>query len=258
MILPPRLDVVWTLFWHRFVPRGPRDGLRLAWVFLEPAGQIAIMLAVFAFVGRSGGYGPSFALFLATGVVILSIVNRAAALVSGTVVALRRPKRPVAIGPFDDALAAAGFKLVTALVYTPLIAVGIALWQQVPVLPQAPGAVLAALAIATLLGFGLGLVRGVSERLARPVAQAIGVISRALLFVSGVFYMPDALPPEWRGWLAWNPVLQAVELMRRGVYGADYPSTAFDARYLALVALLTVVAGVLLVQASRARLMDDA
>lgn len=250
-----RLDVIWTLFWHRFVPRDRQENLKLVWVFLEPAAQLAVLLAIFTLIGRASGYGRSFAFFLLGGIVVLGIVTRGMALVGGAVERLRSPQRLAQAGVFADPLAACGFTFLTSVIAGLGIAVGIAAWQHVEVRPADPALVVLALGTAVMMGFGLGLVRGYSARFAPAVTRTLNIGSRALLFVSGVFYVPSFLPPMLREWLAWNPVLHAIELMRRGVYGPDYPSVILDLDYLLGVALAIAALGTVTVWANRGRLV---
>ncbi|MEO1316236.1 MAG: ABC transporter permease [Pseudomonadota bacterium] len=255
-MLATRANLIWTLFWHRFVPRNRSEGFKLLWVFLEPAAQLALILGIFTFIGRNGGYGISLALFLLTGIAMLSIVTRGMMQVGGAVQALRSPRRLPEIGVFADPLAALLFTLFTAAIYTGAIAWGIGHWQHVDVIPVAPFRVLEALAAAGLLAFGLGMIRGYSARFAPVVMRALGILSRALLFISGVFYMPSYMPPFIRDWLYWNPVLHVVELMRRGVYGDDYPSLVLDELYLGACALGLASFGMVLLWADRRRLLE--
>ncbi|MEM9781452.1 MAG: ABC transporter permease, partial [Pseudomonadota bacterium] len=231
------LNIVWTLFWLRFCPTRREEALKLVWAFTEPAGQILVLLVVFAIIGRSGGYGVSFALFLLTGVAGLSAFQRCMGAVSTAVVQLKSPQRPAPIGPFHDALGALGFTLLTAIVYTVGLAAAIGAWQRVAWLPVFPMTALAGLTAAAILGFGLGLIRGYCQRFAPIVTRTINMVSRVLIFISGVFYMPAYLPPFLRDWLAWNPILHAIELMRIGLYGGDYPALLLDQRFLWLFCL---------------------
>ncbi|MEM6487065.1 MAG: ABC transporter permease [Pseudomonadota bacterium] len=248
------VDMIWTMFWLRFTPRNRGETLQLVWVFLEPAGQILVIMMIFAIVGHTAGYGLSFALFLLTGVGTLTMVLRGMGLVSSAIVALRSTKRLAQMGPFADALSAILFKVFTAIGYIALLAWVIGHWQHVEVWPQRPWAVAAALGLAGLLAFGLGLVRGYCHRFAPIVTRTINLCSRALLFLSGTFYVPSFLPPFLREWIAWNPVLHAIELMRYGFYGPGYPNLLLDVRYLALTALGLTAFGVMLVWANRGKL----
>ncbi|MEM6971897.1 MAG: ABC transporter permease [Pseudomonadota bacterium] len=250
------LNIVWVLFWHRFCPARREEALKLVWVFLEPAGQILVLLLVFAVVGRSGGYGISFALFLLTGVAALSIFQRTMNAVSTAVVQLKSPQRPAPVGVFNDALAAVGFSALTGLVYTIALAALIGAWQHVPWRPVAPFTTLAGLTSAAILGFSTGLIRGYCQRFQPIVTRAINIASRVLLFISGVFYMPAYLPPFLRDWLVWNPLLHAIELMRVGVYGGDYPALLLDTLYLCLFCLASTAFALGLVWTNRAAVTE--
>lgn len=250
------ISLIWTLFWHRFVPRDRTDGMKLLWVFLEPAAQIGIILVVFAFIGRNGGYGHSFALFVLTGVATLTIVNRGATFIASSVMSLRSSRRLAQVGVFTDALAALAFHVLTAAVYTAVLAWLISVLEHRPVMPVNLPMVIVAVLAAAALGFGLGLVRGHAMRFAPPLNRFLAILSRTYLFISGIFYMPSFLPPFVRDWLAWNPILHAVELMRRGFYGPDYPSVMLDTGFLAGCALGLTAIGVLIVWNDRRRVME--
>lgn len=230
--------------------------MKLVWVFLEPAGQLAIMLAIFSFIGRTGGYGPSFALFLLTGIAILALVTRAMTVVATAVTGLKSQRRLPAIGALIDPASAGLFTGYTAALYTPALAWAIGWWEHLETAPRAPGIASAALLLAAAFGFGLGLIKGYADRFSPLVSRSFVLVQRTLIFVSGIFYVPSFLPPFLRDWLSWNPVLQIVELMRRGFYGPDYPSLVLDLRYLGFVVGGTVALGIVLVWSNRARLYE--
>jgi capsular polysaccharide transport system permease protein len=81
---------------------------------------------------------------------------------------------------------------------------------------------LAILAIA-IVGFGMGLCNAALEQLI-PVWRFIWIpIARGQVLFSGVIYVPDFLPVHLRNVLAWNTVLQGVELFRYGFW-PGYPN----------------------------------
>ena len=213
-----------------------------------------VLLMIFALIGRTGGYGISFALFLLMGVAVLTMVQRGMQAVSARPWwRCATPQRPAPLGPFIDPLAALRLHLASrALVYTLGLAAVIGAWQHVDWVPAdaddgargagARGAVRPRPRAHPRLG------RAVRRRWSRA---SLNLAARSLIFVSGVFYMPVYLPPFLRDWLAWNPVLQAVELLRRGFYGPDYPAL-LDPRYLVLAVLSTLALGVALVWSARA------
>jgi capsular polysaccharide transport system permease protein len=89
---------------------------------------------------------------------------------------------------------------------------------------------LAILAIA-IMGLGMGLSNAALQKMI-PVWRFIWIpIARGLVLFSGIFYVPDFLPVHIRNALAWNPVLQGVELFRHGFW-LGYPYECYSPYYM--------------------------
>jgi capsular polysaccharide transport system permease protein len=63
-----------------------------------------------------------------------------------------------------------------------------------------------------------------------------------LLHNTGIFYVPGMMPGWARDALAWNPLLHAIDWFRAAFFSAYQPHW-LDRRYLALCAVLTLLAG---------------
>ncbi|HEY1145218.1 MAG TPA: ABC transporter permease, partial [Allosphingosinicella sp.] len=68
-------------------------------------------------------------------------------------------------------------------------------------------------------GYALASLGGSGSSLTRASA----IILRPMFYLSAVFYTANELPLDWQEWLAWNPVLHAIEVMRSGIF-LDYES----------------------------------
>jgi capsular polysaccharide transport system permease protein len=73
---------------------------------------------------------------------------------------------------------------------------------------------------------------------------------RLLYFASGIFYLPDSMPPAIRDIIAWNPVLHGVTLLREGYY-RGYESHLLDLRYLLFWAVGSVLCGLVVEKIAR-------
>ncbi len=248
------LDVVWVLTWQNFTPRNRRERSKLVWVFMEPLGQIVVLMLIFSLIGRTPAYGRSFALFLLTGVVMLTITTRVSALVRAAIVGLSSASRPVSEGMFHEAIARTLFYGLTAVVYTVVLMWGVGVIERVDVIPAYPLGAAAAFFWVLMLGFGLGLLRGWAALHLPPLDRLYGILSRGLIFVSGVFYATSFMPPQIRDIIVWNPLLHAIEAFRLSLYH-DYPTIVYDGDYLRGVALGMTTAGMALLWHSRARVM---
>lgn len=249
------LNLIWTLFWQDFTPRNRRESFKLVWAFAEPAGQLLVLIAVFSLIGRLPGYGNSFALFLMTGIIVLTTFTQTATQVMSAVQGLKGSNRLAAIGAFHEALARLAFQMVVAMFTLIILAVAIAVFTHVETTPHHLHRVGAAFAATALLAFGVGLIRGWAMTFLPFIERVYTILARVLLFVSGVFYVPSFMPPQIRDWLALNPVLHGVELMRLGFYN-QYPTIVFSPDYLLTVGLGATSLGMMLVWRNRAQLMS--
>ena len=92
------------------------------------------------------------------------------------------------------------------------------------------------------LGFGAGTVNAVAVSHWDFWRHVESILTRPLLFVSAIFYIPANLPPEAVNIIRWNPVLHAVEWMREGWY-PNYDSAVLNKNYVLGVALVLILIG---------------
>ena len=252
--MPSSLNLIWHLYWHNFVPKDKEDRLKLVWIFAEPIGQMAVLLLVFSMISRSPAYGRSFALFFLTGIGMLTLFKGSSQLVMGAIKQLNNAGRLPAVGMFHEAIARILFMLTVAVIYVSALLWGVHVFQGVRTLPHHWPEVVTAFALCALLAFGVGLLRGYCALFIPFIERIYVILARALLFVSGVFYVTSFMPPQLRDILRWNPVLQVVELLRSGVY-REYPTIVLDVGYLFGVSLGAVALGAALLWARRSEVL---
>ena len=254
MGLATRLNLIWVLIWMNFMPKSNRDSLKLFWVFAEPAGQLMILMLVFNLIGRTAGYGPSFALFMMTGVVMLNLFNSGSQKVMVAVVQSRNRARLPGVGLLHAPVAQAIFQIIVAIGYTSVLTYAVGVYEHVETMPQHFDLVAEAFFWAGLMSFGVGLCRAYVSEYAPGVHKVYSIAMRAMIFISGIFYVPSFMPPQIRDWLAWNPVLQTIERFRMGMYD-QYPTIVYAPTYLMFWALGSTALGLSLVFLSRRRFM---
>lgn len=211
------------------------------WAIATPAAGVGILVLIFSSIGRLAPYGPSLALFFATGILTLEYFRK---LADGLMTALDANRALLAYPPIHEgdvvfaraALICATHVVIMTIFYSALVALGEGQ------LPAHPVEFLLALAATSLFGFGFGLVSQVLLGLWPSWRQVQAVLTRPLMFVSGIFYVPSLLPPSAQAVLAWNPVLHAVEWVRSGWY-ASYPSPILDRDFLLITGLALTAAG---------------
>jgi capsular polysaccharide transport system permease protein len=101
-----------------------------------------------------------------------------------------------------------------------------------------------------MLGFGWGVIVILLSKIHWTTRFMVPRLSRGLIIFSGVFYIPDFLPPGVRDWLVYNPMLHAINLFRHGFYHR-FPSLLLDTNYLIYSAIVAVAVGLVLERITR-------
>jgi capsular polysaccharide transport system permease protein len=109
---------------------------------------------------------------------------------------------------------------------------------------------LAAIAALFAIAFGIGLTLGILSEFVPSVDNIMRAPMMLLYFCSGLFFVPDMLPPALRNVVYWNPVLHALTLFREGYY-PGYESHLLDLRYLAGWALGSLVVALVVEKIAR-------
>ena len=111
-------------------------------------------------------------------------------------------------------------------------------------LPAHPEELIIAFAVTCLLGFGFGATNAILLSYFESWRYVVTILTRPLMFISAIFFVPSYMPPEVVYWIKWNPVLHSVEWMRNGYY-ANYDSRVLDKFYVIAVAVILTLIGLL-------------
>lgn len=209
------------------------------WAILEPVLGTAILTLVFSFVTRHPPIGTSFPLFFATGVITFQFYQK----LSNSLMTVFEGNRGLMAYPLvkETDVVIARFTLITAtylfvyiVFFSALIVFGLAEF------PANLGVVLLAVASVALLGLGAGLANAVIYLLWPTWARVEAIVTRPMFFLSGVFFIPDAFPPNIRYILSWNPMLHGIDWFRTGYY-PHYKSATLDVPYLLFYIMILLV-----------------
>ena len=105
-----------------------------------------------------------------------------------------------------------------------------------------------------LLGVGYGLISSVCMRIVRDSGHILQIIMAPLMFVSGVIIPSNVIPEPYRCYLAYNPILQGLEVARSSFW-TTYHTVDTSLSYLYTVDLLMLVIGLALYRALETRLV---
>ncbi len=211
------------------------------WAIVTPAAGVAILVTVFAAIGRQSPFGSNLALFFATGYLTLEFYRKLTSSLMTTFSANKALLTYPVIKETDTLFAralliTATYLLIMFLFYSVLI-----LCERANV-PRHPDQLLYAFGGIALLGFGLGTVNAVLLSRWESWRFVEKILNRPLFIISGVFYIPSRLPPEALVILKWNPVLHLIEWVRTGYY-PNYDSMVLSRTYVLGWALMLIFLG---------------
>jgi capsular polysaccharide transport system permease protein len=200
------------------------------WALIEPLMHIALFYFMFRYFARVVPLGHSLAMFLATGFSPyfgwrnVEVRTRGGygsnqALLSFPIVRLM----DVFVG--RALLELATWVAVTFILFGSFIMLG---HGGLPARPLLMG-----LAILSLfcIGFGVGVVIGLLTEFVPSLGGLMSIPQRFLYFASGVFYLPESMPPSIREIMLWIPMTHGITLFRMGYY-QFYDGSTFDGPYL--------------------------
>ncbi|QYA08667.1 ABC transporter permease [Agrobacterium larrymoorei] len=228
---------------------GNRPGGYL-WAVLDPAAHIAFLSLVFMAFTRTPALGKSFLLFFATGYVGLQFYTAMASYLNGAVKANRTLLNYPNVAPIDTMVARYLLQLGTTVAVAFCVIGGIILFTvNQPVYLNWPAIIEAAFA-GTLIGVGVALFNNVAFLWSPFYEKVFGIVSRPLFMISGVVFLPDALPVAVREIVLLNPLVHMIMLFRTGFY-AEYRGSYIDMPYLYTFAFSVIFVGLSLFTSSR-------
>lgn len=247
--------VVWALMLRETKTLFGKHKLGYLWAFINAAFSIGIFWGLRELAGATAPHGLTTPVFLLGGFIpwylFAETLSGAMSGVSGNRALLAYPQ----VFPIDILLART---LLHGSMYTCVLAffLFVAHFFGYPVALHDPGAVLMALALALMLGFGLGAVCSAFNLLWPTTRLLVPMVMRVLFFTTGLFFSVELAPGYVRDILQYNPMSHLLELARNGL-SAGYESHFVDLDYVYGFILVAIAAGLLLERYSRRFMNED-
>ncbi|MYM55839.1 ABC transporter permease [Thalassovita mangrovi] len=225
------------------------------WAFLEPLGGIVMMSVIFYFIARAPALGTNFPLYFATGFLPFMMYQSTAARVGQAI----RYSKPLLSYPkvtyMDAVLARLLLNFLTQTVVTLILITSIVLIFDVKLSIDYVTCG-HALFMAAFLGFAIGTVNCYLMSMF-PIWQTVwSVVNRPLFLLSGIFFLIDPLPANFRSLLLYNPVAHPIMMMRRGIY-ISYDAVYVSELYVYSISFVLMAFGLLLLHRYHKIMMDE-
>ena len=223
------LREVHTLYGH--------TSLGYLWALIQGAFSIAVIWALRTLLGSRAPHGMSELTYLVVGFCVWNIVsqtwNKCMAAVDGNRALLTFAQ----VTPLDIMAARAAVVWCTCVLNACiLLGIGAVFGHRVLIadLPM----LLLSLALAGLLGLGLGLLFGALAVYLKALYNLVPMVTQVLFFASGIFFSVTIFAKKVGDFLLLNPIMQLIEMTRSSLC-PGYMNTYIDVEYvLSCVAVL--------------------
>lgn len=250
-----RLRVLFALIVREMSAKFGRSWGGYLWAVAEPLGGVVLLALVFSLALRDPPIGTSFMFFYATGIIPFFLFNAVSRTVAGAVSSNKGLLTYPAVTVLDTIFAKFLLEMLTMGVVASVLFTGIILVEEVHINFR-PEAVVLSLAMAGLLGLGVGTLNCLLFGYFPTWKNVWAVLTRPLFLVSGVIFTFDLVPAAFQKVLWFNPIVHVIGTMRAGFYGG-YPADYVSVTYVVGVALGLFVIGAWLVRRHASFLIEQ-
>jgi capsular polysaccharide transport system permease protein len=245
--------VISALMLREMRTRFGESRLGYLWALVELGIHIGFLAIVFKFaIQGKPPLGDSFFFFYFTGLIPYLLFIHTSSHV-GHAILQNRPLLQLPMVTNLDAILARGLLELITEVAVALMFIAAFVMLGVDAVPHNFGNAAGALAVAWILGLGVGAVNAVVNVYTSAWHHIFSVIQRLLYFCSGIFYVPAMMPESVRDIFSWNPLLHCVDWFRTAFF-VGYEPRWLNTSYPTIVALAMLAVGLAVEAALRRRL----
>lgn len=187
---------------------------------------------IFTYLGRHLIIGDSLLLFISTGIFPILFFRTISIKAASALEASKAVTSIPLIEALDYSIARSfveflSFTLAFLAFFAMIAVLGLSRYA----IPYNPVAIVQFVAMLTLLAFGVGLINTFLTYLFPLWKFCWSIFARTQIFFSGVFFIPEYMPPAIKEILAYNPIMHFVALFRMAFF-PTYPTHLMSMNYM--------------------------
>ncbi len=222
---------------------------------LWPLSHIFVLVAINIVIGRAAPFGDSTALWYATGILPFMVFNYSARFISMGP-ALNKELTVYPVVKLNDILISRAIIESLNAVSIIILAMIILIFMGVNPIPPYPVEAFKAVGANLLLGVGFGVVNAIIVCAVPGWITGYALFSIVMWLASGVMFIPDSLPEQFRYYLSFNPSLHGVQWMRSAFY-EGYGTLVLDKTYMVQFAIFCLLFGLIIERLFRGKLVGN-
>lgn len=229
-------DVTFGLLIRELKTRFGRYRLGYTWALIDPLLMISAFSLIFGMRGHSGFGGAPAPLFITASYLPFLFFRHVVSKLQSAVSANMGLFCYRQVTPFATFVARFILEVMVGMMVGIILVLGL-LWFGFDAIPADPLQVILGYLLLMVFSFSLGIVFCVICTLFQEADKFLRLLMMPLMFISCVMHPLIAIPAQYQHWFLWNPLVHAVELIRRG-WLAGYSSPNVSWTYLSALTLL--------------------
>ena len=226
------------------------------WAIIEPLLHLIAYVVLFTYIlRRPTPLGASLQLFMLTGMIPFFLFSKLANYLAGSIDENRSLLNLPPVKPFNVMASRAILETTTYLFVGFLLLVGISLNGVENTAPYDPEQLALALAASVAFGVGVGMTNAVLRAFFRNWMMIFGFILSPTFLLSGIWFLPSTVPPPFRGYLLYNPLMHYI-LWTRTAFYRGYAPDELDRGYAMSCSVLALAVGLALLRVARRKLLE--
>ena len=252
-----QINVVRALYYREILTRINGTQFGILGLYFEPLANILVLVSLF---GIRRGFEPilelDLVIFFATGILTYSIFKSISLRSINSFQANKALFTYKRVKPIDTIISRTIVEMLSLGIVFGFIVIGYSIIKEKWFVVNLP-IILYSFLCVSILSFGLGLILMIAGFRFPILQTTLPVIIRPLYFISGIFFSLQNLPQWLKPLLSWNPILQAIELSRRGFSEKYFLDPLISANYLFLFVLVTLTLSLFIYQKNERLLVSS-
>lgn len=215
-----QMRVIHALMIRELHTRYGRENIGFLWIMVEPMLFAGLVAVLWRFMRGSEEHGVGIVAFVVTGYLPVVLFRHAVSRCVALFVANSSLMYHQQIKILDFILVRFIIEFLGSMMAYFFIALFLITIGQFPV-PADIGLMIAGWSLYGLFTLSLCLVIAPLSEMSEVVEKFIPVTTYIMLPISGLFTMASWLSPKMREYLLWSPFVNAMEMMRKGVWGGQ-------------------------------------
>ena len=239
-----QVRVIHALMIRELITRFGRENIGFLWIMVEPLLFAGLVGTLWHFTHGETEHGVSVIAFVATGYIPITLfrhgVSRSVAVFTANQSLLYHRQIKIV----DFMISRFIIEVLGGMMAYLFMAIVLIFFGEFPI-PADVGLLIAGWLLYSYICFSLCLIIAPLSEISEAMEKFIPVTTYVMIPFSGLFYMVSWITPDAREFLLYSPFVNAMEMMRRGVWGDDV-TAYYDASNPIIFSTIATIIGLIL------------